>query len=73
MVCRGAQCSADDGDRREERNFSELPRNGFGTLRRGSRRVVERGRANAVASTGRVTYWLGKRSEVGWPLRNFGY
>ena len=32
MVCRGAQCSADDGDRREERNFSELPRNGI-TLR----------------------------------------
>ena len=23
MVCRGAQCSADDGDRREERNSSD--------------------------------------------------
>ena len=76
MVCRGAQCSADDGDRREERNSTDATTKWNLALC-----GVARG---AWWNAGVPTLWLalgvsltgwerGRRSEVGWPLRNFGY
>ena len=63
MVCRGAQCSADDGDRREERNSTDATTK-WDHSARDPRRVLGTRAYQRVWQAGGVwTHWLSPRSE----------
>ena len=66
MVCRGAQCSADDGDRREERNSTDATTKWNLALCGVARGAWwNAGVPTLWLALGVTTYWLGKRSKVG--------
>jgi hypothetical protein len=72
MVCRGAQCSADDGDRREERNSTDATTK-WNHSARDPRRVLGTRAYQRVWQAGGVDSLVESEVGVRRSLRNFRY